>query len=85
MSNHRRAVARTTRGDGRAGRRDRGSIDPCYRALVLLATYGTLRFDQLFGQQRKEPDVEPNRAGAARAGGVRDRGYITQAGSIYGT
>ena len=33
------------------------AIDPCYRALVLLATYGTLRFGELFGLQRKDVDL----------------------------
>jgi integrase len=33
------------------------AIDPCYRAMVLLATYGTLRYGELFGLQRKHIDV----------------------------
>ena len=32
-------------------------IDSCYRALVLLATYGTLRFGELFGLQRRDVDL----------------------------
>jgi integrase len=32
-------------------------IEPCYRALVLVATYGTLRFGELFGLQRKHIDL----------------------------
>jgi integrase len=33
------------------------AIEPCYRALVLMATYGTLRSGELFGLQRKHIDV----------------------------
>jgi integrase len=32
-------------------------IEPCYRALVLVATYGTLRFGELFGLQRRHIDL----------------------------
>ncbi len=35
-----------------------GAIDPRYRALVLLATYATLRFGELFGLQRRHLDLD---------------------------
>jgi integrase len=34
------------------------AIDPRYRSLVLLATYATLRFGELFGLQRKHLDLD---------------------------